>query len=124
MKQAIFLLFILIFFIGCTGPSVPISTSDTTSDGFSYRGMGGLPDGFDAQGHRGARGLVPENTLPSFEAALDLGVTTLELDLHYTQDGHVVVWHDPVISDEKCRLPDGYSGDAPDPKTSITASFC
>ena len=85
--------------------------------------MGGLPDGFDAQGHRGARGLVPENTLPSFEAALDLGVTTLELDLHFTQDGHVVVWHDPIISDEKCRLPEGYSGDAPDPNHPLRRIF-
>ena len=39
---------------------------------------------FDLQGHRGARGLKPENTLPSFEAALDVGVTTLETDLHLT----------------------------------------
>ncbi|MCP4427904.1 MAG: glycerophosphodiester phosphodiesterase, partial [Chloroflexi bacterium] len=38
-----------------------------------------LPAGFDAQGHRGARGLKPENSLPAFETALDLGVTTLEL---------------------------------------------
>ena len=59
---------------------------------------------FDVQGHRGARGLQPENTLPAFETALDLGVTTLELDLHYTADGQVVVWHDPQISADKCRL--------------------
>lgn len=64
---------------------------------------------FDVQGHRGARGLQPENTLPAFETALDLGVTTLELDLHYTADGQIVIWHDPVIGPDKC----GLRGDAP-----------
>lgn len=66
-----------------------------------------LPTKFDIQGHRGARGLQPENTLPAFETALDLGVTTLELDMHFTADGEVVIWHDDVIPPEKCRLPDG-----------------
>ncbi|NIO06903.1 MAG: glycerophosphodiester phosphodiesterase, partial [Deltaproteobacteria bacterium] len=46
---------------------------------------------FDLQAHRGGRGLRPENTLPAFEHALDLEVTTLELDLHLTQDGVVVI---------------------------------
>ncbi len=56
----------------------------------------------DWQGHRGARGLRPENTLPGFELALDLGVDTLELDLHLSADDQVVVWHDPIISGDKC----------------------
>lgn len=68
-----------------------------------------VPDNFDIQGHRGARGLQPENTLPAIETALDLGVTTLELDMHYTLDGVVVMWHDATIPPEKCRLPDGVS---------------
>ena len=42
---------------------------------------------FELQGHRGARGLKPENTLPSFEVALDCGVTSLETDVHLTRDG-------------------------------------
>ena len=63
-----------------------------------------LSPGFDVQGHRGARGLQPENTLPAFETALDLGVSTLELDLHLTTDGEVVIWHDEVIPREKCGL--------------------
>ena len=42
---------------------------------------------FDLQGHRGARGLAPENTLPSFQKALDLGVDTLECDMAITRDG-------------------------------------
>ena len=53
----------------------------------------------DIQGHRGARGLKPEETLPSFETALDLRVTTLELDLHFTADDQVVIWHDAAIDD-------------------------
>jgi len=47
-------------------------------------------DAFDLQGHRGARGLAPENTLPAFAAALTLGVSTLELDVGVTRDGVVV----------------------------------
>lgn len=81
----------------------------------------GLPPGFDVQGHRGARGLKPENTLPSFETALDLGVSTLELDLHFSADGDVVVWHDPVIDPDKCGLrPDApaHLSDPDDPETS------
>jgi glycerophosphoryl diester phosphodiesterase len=53
---------------------------------------------FDLQGHRGARGLEPENTLPAFDRALDLGVTTLELDIGVTADGVVVVTHDPYLN--------------------------
>lgn len=45
---------------------------------------------FDLQDHRGARGLAPEHTLPAFERALEIGVTTLELDVGVTADGVVV----------------------------------
>ncbi|MGH0030137.1 MAG: glycerophosphodiester phosphodiesterase family protein [Myxococcota bacterium] len=62
---------------------------------------------FDAQGHRGARGLLPENTLPAFERAIALGVTTLELDVGMTRDGVVVVSHDPALSPKVCLQPDG-----------------
>ncbi|WP_344112961.1 glycerophosphodiester phosphodiesterase family protein [Terrabacter aerolatus] len=54
------------------------------------------------EGHRGARGLVVEHTLASFDAALDAGVTGIELDVRLTADGQVVVWHDPVLSPEQC----------------------
>lgn len=57
-----------------------------------------------AQGHRGARGLRPENTLAAFEAALELGVSTLEGDLLLTKDGVPVLGHDPVLEPEKCRI--------------------
>jgi glycerophosphoryl diester phosphodiesterase len=57
-----------------------------------------MPSTFDLQGHRGARGLRPENTLPAFEAALDAGVTSVETDLHLTRDGAVVLCHEPVLA--------------------------
>lgn len=52
----------------------------------------------DLQGHRGARGLAPENTLPAFERALSIGVTTLELDIGVTADGVVVIAHDTALN--------------------------
>lgn len=52
---------------------------------------------FDVQGHRGCRGLRPENTLPAFQHALALGVKTLELDVVISQDGQVVVSHEPYF---------------------------
>jgi glycerophosphoryl diester phosphodiesterase len=58
---------------------------------------------FDLQGHRGARGLAPENTLPAFERALALGVTTLELDAGVTRDGVVVIHHDPALNPDIAR---------------------
>lgn len=54
--------------------------------------------GFDLQGHRGARGLMPENTLAGFGHALALGATTLEMDLGVTRDGHLVVSHDSRLN--------------------------
>lgn len=62
---------------------------------------------FDLQGHRGARGLAPENTLPAFAAALAIGVTTLELDAGVTRDGVVVVHHDRTLNPAIARGPDG-----------------
>ena len=56
----------------------------------------------DIQGHRGASGLVVENTIEAFLAAYDLGVTAVELDVRLTADSHVVVWHDPTLQADKC----------------------
>lgn len=58
---------------------------------------------FDLQGHRGARGLAPENTLPAFAAALSLGVSTLELDVGVTRDGVVAVCHDRRLNPDFTR---------------------
>jgi glycerophosphoryl diester phosphodiesterase len=62
---------------------------------------------FDLQGHRGARGLTPENTIPGFILALDSGVTTVELDLAITKDKQVIVSHEPWMSASICLKPDG-----------------
>jgi glycerophosphoryl diester phosphodiesterase len=59
---------------------------------------------FNLQGHRGARALHPENTLPSFEAALDAGVSSIETDVHLTRDGVAVLCHDPLLCDPPCKL--------------------
>ena len=56
---------------------------------------------FDLQAHRGGAGLHPENTLVAFGAALTLGVSTLELDVHLTRDDDVVVSHDPALADAR-----------------------
>lgn len=58
---------------------------------------------FDLQGHRGARGLAPENTLAGFETALFIGVTTLELDIAISADGVPVIHHDQVLNPDITR---------------------
>jgi glycerophosphoryl diester phosphodiesterase len=68
---------------------------------------------FDLQGHRGARALKPENTLPSFEEALDLGVTTIETDIHLTREGLPILIHDAAVNPNLCRRLPGST--APDP---------
>ena len=84
---------------------------DANGDGKAgdYLSSDGLIDGkkFDAQGHRGARNLRPENTLPAFEAALDNLMTTLEFDSGITRDGIAIIKHDPYIEAQKCRRADG-----------------
>jgi glycerophosphoryl diester phosphodiesterase len=57
---------------------------------------------FDLQGHRGCRGLLPENTIPAFLKAVELGVTTLELDVVISKDKQVVVSHEPYMNYQTC----------------------
>lgn len=61
----------------------------------------------DIQGHRGARGLAPENTLPGFARALAIGVSTLEMDCGVTRDGVVVVSHGRRLHPDLARTPEG-----------------
>jgi glycerophosphoryl diester phosphodiesterase len=70
---------------------------------------------FDLQGHRGARGVAPENTLAGFAVALAIGVATLELDTGVTRDGVVVIHHDRRLNPDIARGPDGRWIDAPGP---------
>lgn len=62
---------------------------------------------FDQQGHRGCRALMPENTIPAMLHALDLGVTTLEMDVVITKDNQVILSHEPFFNHEITTRPDG-----------------
>ena len=67
-----------------------------------------VPEGFDWQGHRGARGLLPENTIPAFIKALEFEkVKTLELDVAVSKDRQIIVSHEPWFSEKICLQPDG-----------------
>lgn len=62
---------------------------------------------FDKEGHRGCRGLMPENTIPAMLKAIDLGVTTLEMDASFTKDKQVILSHEPFFNHEITTKPDG-----------------
>ena len=66
-----------------------------------------LPKNLSWQGHRGARGLSPENTIPSFLKALEYPVTTLELDVAVSKDNQLIITHEPWFNAAICNLPDG-----------------
>ena len=87
--------------------------------------MTGRVEAFDAQGHRGARGLVPENTLAGFARALTIGVDTLELDTGVSKDGVVVVSHNPHLEPNIVRDASGafLGGTGPALKTLTVAEL-
>lgn len=62
---------------------------------------------FDKQGHRGCRGLMPENTIAAMINAVGLGVTTLELDVCISKDKKVFLSHEPFLNHEITTKPDG-----------------
>ena len=70
---------------------------------YLHHNMGMKSTFFDLQGHRGARGLLPENTLPAYQEALRIGVSTLEMDVGLSSDGVVVVSHDRALNPEITR---------------------
>lgn len=82
------------FFFSCRSQKNPVSA----------------PAGFDWQGHRGCRGVMPENSVPAFLKALDYPeVTTLELDLAVSRDNQLIVSHEPWFNPAICSLPGGDS---------------
>lgn len=83
-----------------------IRWSCTTALGLSLW-CAGAALAFDAQGHRGARGLAPENTLAAFERALAIGVTTLELDVVLSAEGVPVISHDTAANPDLTRDAEG-----------------
>jgi glycerophosphoryl diester phosphodiesterase len=58
-------------------------------------------------GHRGTRGLMPENTIPAMEKGIEVGANTVELDVHITKDGKVLVYHDESFNPDYTSMPDG-----------------
>ncbi|HKB43170.1 MAG TPA: glycerophosphodiester phosphodiesterase [Chitinophagaceae bacterium] len=102
---------IFIFIMSCSNVKNLHSSPPTGGDG------GGV---FDIQGHRGCRGLMPENTIPALMKALDLGVTTLEMDVVITKDKKVVLSHDQWFAQEITTKPDGtYMGEREERKFNI-----
>lgn len=75
-----------------------------------------LPPLFDKQGHRGCRGLLPENTIPAMLKAIDLGVTTLETDVVVTADKQLILSHEPFFNHEITTKPDGTAVSATEEK--------
>ena len=85
MKHSILVLCCAVLLINCTRPERTL----------------------DLQGHRGARGLYPENTLIGFTEALDIPeLRTLELDLCVTQDDQLIISHEPWINESICEVTD------------------
>ncbi len=78
-----------------------------------------VTDYIDVQAHRGGAGHMPENTIEAMKHALDMGVNTLELDLHVSADGQVVVSHDPYFHHRYATRPDGTPVKPEDPKEYI-----
>ncbi|MGF1669616.1 MAG: glycerophosphodiester phosphodiesterase family protein [Balneolaceae bacterium] len=81
---------LLLFFITCSQEGIYHKTYD-----------------FDLQGHRGARGLLPENTIPGFLKAVDLGVDTIEFDVVVTKDHKLLISHEPWFNHKISTKPDG-----------------
>jgi len=95
-NKNIFFLLIMVVAFACSDPTPQNNTMPPKP----------LPT-FDWQGHRGARGLVPENTVPAFIKALELNMRTLEMDAAISQDGQVIISHEPWFSHEISTTPDG-----------------
>ncbi len=74
---------------------------------------------FSTEAHRGGRGLFPENTVIAMRNAIDLGITTLEMDTHITSDGEVVVTHDGYLNGNYILKPNGQEITKAEQKTLI-----
>ena len=86
-----------------TRPGSRTGRSVATIAFMTLLGMSMTSQSIEIQGHRGARGLLPENTIPAFERAIELGVDVLELDLGMTRDGVPVVHHDRALNPDLTR---------------------
>ena len=99
IKNLLYLYLFVVLFSACN------STKKITSDNDIYNKP--LSANFDFEGHRGCRGLMPENTIPAMLKAIDLGVTTLEMDIVFTKDNVAILSHEPFFNHEISTKPDG-----------------
>jgi glycerophosphoryl diester phosphodiesterase len=99
--KIIFFSFVLILFTQCDSPNK--MNKESTTDSVAQVSF----DNIDKQGHRGCRGLLPENSLPAMLRALQLGVNTLEMDISFTKDKQVILSHEPFFNHEITTKPDG-----------------
>lgn len=81
--------------------NLPILCSSSKTAGRSLDGT------YDLQGHRGARGKRPENTIPAFEYCIEHLMTTIELDTNVTKDKQLIVNHDTTVNGEICFFENG-----------------
>ena len=91
-KLFIFVILVSTFFFACNSTKL----TDTENNKFNKP----IIANFDYQGHRGSRGLMPENTIPAMIKAIDLGVTTLETDVVFTKDNIAILSHEPFFNHE------------------------
>lgn len=90
-------------FFSCSSTRTAASTAtDNTMKNINY-----TPADFDKEGHRGCRGLMPENTIPAMVYALGMGVTTLEMDISFSKDKKPLLSHEPFFNHEITTKPDG-----------------
>ena len=105
---------LLAFFLSCSTSKKMKQASDDAAKETYVKGE------FDKQGHRGCRGLMPENTVPAMLHALGMNVTTLEMDVVITKDKKVILSHEPWFGREITTKPDGaYIGDREERKYNI-----
>jgi len=99
----LFFLPLAVFLFGCnSNPQIQMKEKESVAPYYLVNG-----EKFDVQGHRGGRGLWPENSLYGFLKAVDMKVTTLEMDVVVSMDHHVVVSHDPFFNPGICVDADG-----------------
>jgi glycerophosphoryl diester phosphodiesterase len=109
-----FLILPLIFTFSCS-PATKMKQDTIPESAAKYQ-----PGEFDKQGHRGCRGLMPENTVPAMLYALGTSVTTLEMDVVITKDKKVILSHEPWFGQEITTKPDGtYMGEREERKFNI-----
>ncbi len=96
-----------LFFLVCLIISCSSTKNNTTVNKELHNVPLGGWDAFDKQGHRGCRGLMPENTIPAMLNAIGLGVTTLEMDVVISKDKKVLLSHEPFFNHEITTKPDG-----------------